>query len=61
MLVGKELLGELDEATAAAITAIADVQQLEELLPRVAHVRTWRELLGQPARRRRNGRRKPTP
>jgi hypothetical protein len=61
LLVGKELLGEPDQATVAAITAIADVQQLEELLPRVAHVRTWRELLGQPTPRRRNGRRKTTP
>jgi hypothetical protein len=61
MLVGKERLGKPDTATAAAINAIADVRQLEELVRRAVHVRTWHELFGQPTPRRRNGRRKTTP
>jgi hypothetical protein len=61
MLVGQERLGEPDAATAAAINAIADVRQLEALGRRAVHVRSWRELIGQPAPRRRNGRRKTTP
>jgi hypothetical protein len=61
MLVGQERLGKPDTGTAAAINAIADVRQLEELARRAVHVRSWRELIGQPAPRRRNGRRKTTP
>lgn len=61
MLVAQERLGEPDMATAAAINAIADVRQLEELMRRAVHVRSWRELIGQPPPRRRNGRCKTTP
>jgi predicted transposase YdaD len=61
MLVGQERWGTPDEATAAAINAITDVQPLEELTRRTQHVRSWQELLGRPAPRRRNGRRKTTP
>ena len=61
LLVGREAWGEPDEAAAAAINALADVQQLEEMLRRAVHVRSWQELLGKPGPRRRNGRGKHSP
>jgi predicted transposase YdaD len=57
LLVGSKPFGRPDKATRAAVQAIGDVAKLEELAQRVFEVRSWRELLGPPARprRRRSG------
>jgi predicted transposase YdaD len=54
---GGKLFGPADEATAAALNAIGDVEWLEELCDRILEVGSWQELLSPPRRRRRNGRR----
>lgn len=58
--LGRKRFGPPDEAATAALNAIADVQRLEDLGERLLDVGSWQELLGLPARRRRNGRRSST-
>ena len=55
--LGRKQFGPADDATAAALNAIADVRKLEELTERVLDVGSWQELLHVATRRRRNGRR----
>jgi predicted transposase YdaD len=57
LLVGSKPLGRPDKATRAAVQVIGDLRKLEELGQRVFEVRSWQELLDQPARprRRRSG------
>jgi hypothetical protein len=55
--LGGKRFGPADEATAAALNAIEDVQKLEELCERILDVSSWQELLRPTGRRRRNGRR----
>jgi predicted transposase YdaD len=52
--LGRKRFGPADDATEAALNAIDDVQQLQELSERVYEVGSWQELL-QPSRRRRRG------
>jgi predicted transposase YdaD len=54
---GRKRFGPADEASAAALNAIEDVQRLEELSERLLDVGSWQELLKPAGRRRRNGRR----
>jgi predicted transposase YdaD len=58
LLAGRKPFGEPDEATSAAIHSIHDLPRLEQMIARLFEVRSWQELLGQPAprRRRRSGR-----
>jgi hypothetical protein len=55
--LGRKLLGPADETAEAALNAIEDVEQLEELNERVVDVGSWQELLQPTGRRRRSGRR----
>jgi len=55
--LAQKLFGPAEEATAAALNTIEDVQRLEELSERVLEVSSWQELLNPARRRRRNGRR----
>jgi hypothetical protein len=57
LLMGSKPLGRPDKVTRAAVQAIGDLRKLEELGQRVFEVRSWQQLLGQPARprRRRSG------
>jgi hypothetical protein len=50
---GRKLFGPPEEATTAALNAIADVQKLEDLTERILDVGSWEELLARPSRRRR--------
>jgi len=54
-LLGRKRLGPIDEPTAAALYAIEDVQQLEELCERILDVESWQELFQPPKRRPRSG------
>ena len=54
---GKILFGPADEATAAALNAVSDVEKLEELSEPILEVENWQEL-HIPTRRRRKGRRR---
>jgi hypothetical protein len=54
--LGKKRFGPADEATAAALNAIANVEKLEELSERVLEADNWQELL--TPMRRRSGRRR---
>jgi predicted transposase YdaD len=58
LLAGRTPFGEPDEATSSAIRSIHDLPRLEEMIARLFEARSWPELLGQPAprRRRRSGR-----
>lgn len=56
--LGADRFGPADDQARAAIEAISDVERLEELGKGVRRAASWQELLGLPARRRRNGRRK---
>lgn len=58
---GRKLFGPPDDATAAALNAIGDVEKLEELGERILDVGSWQELLQPSGRRRGNGRRKSDP
>lgn len=58
LIVGEVMFGPADEATRAAIEAISDLAQLEELLVRQVSANSWQELVALPTPRRRNGRRK---
>lgn len=51
--LGQKRFGPIDDATAASLNAIGDVQKLEELSERVYDVANWQELV-QPAKRRRS-------
>ncbi|HZV05618.1 MAG TPA: hypothetical protein VE999_11095 [Gemmataceae bacterium] len=55
--LGEKRFGPPDDATAATLNAIDDVQKLDELIDRILDVGSWQELLGPTRRRRRNGRR----
>jgi hypothetical protein len=61
LLIGKKLLGTPDPSTRAAVNSLEDLAHLEGLAKRAFDVHSWQELLGQPAPRRRNGRRKNHP
>lgn len=50
--------GPPDEQTKAAIEGISEVPRLQELTERLLRVKSWKELLGQPAPKRRNGRKR---
>jgi len=52
LLLGEDHLGRADAATTAAVQAINDVPQLEQLAKRVYAVTSWQELLGTSDRRR---------
>jgi hypothetical protein len=54
-LLGDESLVAPDAQTAAAIEQLDDLDRLEARLKRVRSATTWPELLGRPAKRRRNG------
>jgi predicted transposase YdaD len=56
-LLGDAAFGQPDARTAEAIERLTDIGRLEELLQRVRTAGSWHELLGQPAPRRRGGRR----
>jgi hypothetical protein len=56
-LQGEDCFGAPDAATTRTLEQLNDLPRLEELLVRLPHVHSWRELLGRPATRRRNGRR----
>jgi predicted transposase YdaD len=58
---GAKRFGPPDTPTAAAIEAIQDLAKLENLCDRLESVRSWDELLGQPAPGPRRGRRRQTP
>jgi predicted transposase YdaD len=58
---GEDTLGIPDARTTAAIERIDDLKRLENLCERLRTVRSWSELLGQPASRGRSGRRRRTP
>ena len=60
-LQGDDAFGPPDTRTAAVLERLDDVTQLEELLKRILTAQNWQELLGQPAPRRRNGRRRQAP
>jgi hypothetical protein len=53
-LLGRKRFGPAEEPTTAALYAIEDVQQLEELCERILDVESWQELF-QPAKRRWRG------
>jgi predicted transposase YdaD len=55
--LGQKRFGPADNATAASLNAIDDVQQLEELGERILDVGSWQELLQPTGRRRGKGRR----
>ncbi len=57
--LGEDKFGPPDDRAREAIEAIADVERLVELGKHVQSTASWQELLGLPAPRRRNGRRKP--
>lgn len=59
-LLGDDAFGAPDARTAAALERINDLAQLEELLKRLRSAQDWRELLGRPTPRRRNGPRRPS-
>jgi predicted transposase YdaD len=59
LVLGEDKFGSADGQTRAAIDAISDVERLEALWKGVRGAASWQELLGLPAPRRRNGRRKP--
>lgn len=59
--LGEKRFGPADEATAAALNDIADVQKLDKLIDRILDVDSWQELLKPTRRRRRNGRRQGNP
>ncbi|HZV06485.1 MAG TPA: hypothetical protein VE999_15500 [Gemmataceae bacterium] len=56
-LIGEDKLGPPSEAARAAVNAVEDAEQLEELGKRVSRVDSWEELLATSSRRRRDGRR----
>ncbi len=56
-LLGDDAFGLPDTATAAVIEQTEDLARLEEMLKRARTAKSWQELLGQPAPRRRGGRR----
>ena len=56
-LLGDAVFGPPDARTAAAIEDLEDLSGLEALLRRVHAAQSWQELVGQPAARRRGGRR----
>lgn len=58
LLLGESRLGPPDTRTRAVLESIEDVGQIEEMIVRVHSVDGWQALLGQPAPRRRNGRRR---
>ena len=58
--LGSKRFGPPAAETTVAIEAIADLNQLEELIERTQDVSSWEELLADQPRRRRNGRRKKT-
>jgi predicted transposase YdaD len=60
-VMGEDRFGPPDAATAAALEAITDLAQLEELGVRLLRVASWQELLGRPAPRRPARRRPHTP
>ncbi len=52
LLFARDRFGEPPADVQAALEAVADVDRLEALAPRVIHVASWHELLGLPAPRR---------
>jgi predicted transposase YdaD len=60
LLQGRKLLGEPSPEAAAALAALADVRQLEELIVRSVRISSWQELLGLtgPVRRGRGRKKK---
>jgi hypothetical protein len=61
LVIGRPRLGEPPTEAVAALQALSDVSQLEELGARLMQVSSWQELLGLPGPRRRGrGRRKTT-
>jgi predicted transposase YdaD len=58
LALGGDKFGPADEATRAAIEAVANVERLETLGRRVLTTESWQELLAQPAPRSRATRRK---
>ena len=56
--LGRKRFGPQDARSAAAVDALDDVQQLEQLGERVLEVQSWQELLQLPAPRRRTPRKK---
>jgi hypothetical protein len=61
LLQGERRFGPPDPRSKVALEKIDDVGRLEEMSVRLLSVRGCQDLLGQPAPRRRNGRRRPTP
>ena len=55
LLLGREQLGEPSASQHSALDAIADTDQLNDLIVRLRHAASWQELLGS---RRRSPRRK---
>jgi predicted transposase YdaD len=60
-VAGTRLFGPPDVQTATAIEAIEDLARLEDLRDRLETARSWQELLEQPPRGQRRGRRRQTP
>jgi hypothetical protein len=58
MLLGETRFGPLDPKARAALDNITDLEILEALGVRLLEASSWQDLLGQPAPRRRNGRRR---
>ncbi len=58
-VIGGAQFGAPDDRTASDIERLNDLTTLEELVARVPTVANWKELLGQIARKRRNGPRCP--
>jgi hypothetical protein len=56
-LIGEGLFGPPNETARAAVNALENVDQLEQLGKRLPQVDSWEALLAAPPRRRRNGRR----
>ena len=57
-LQGEQRFGPPDEATAAALEALTDLARVEELGVWLLQAGSWQELLGRPAPRRPNRRRR---
>ena len=57
--LGRNRFGPPDARVTAAVEAIADVERLEELGERLLSAASWDELLGLPAPRRPQPRRRP--
>jgi hypothetical protein len=59
-LLGRDQWGEPSAGVQATLDAIADIDQLNDLIVRLKHATSWEELLGLPRPRRRSPRKKPS-